>query len=138
MGEVRDVMRLRHYSIHTERFYCGWIKRFILFLDSAKLSSSCLPQGPETARIDAIYVEFLQCNLLTNLGEIQADNFGALYPLPFMPRKIIGRRVREPGTLKIKDHGLCRPRAVFIRGLTGCSRMFSGFIESGSICVTRG
>lgn len=24
-------MRLKHYSIHTERAYCDWIKRFILF-----------------------------------------------------------------------------------------------------------
>ena len=31
MDEVRDVMRLRHYSIHTEHSYCEWIKRFILF-----------------------------------------------------------------------------------------------------------
>ena len=29
MEEVRDVMRLHHYSIHTERTYCGWIGRFI-------------------------------------------------------------------------------------------------------------
>ncbi len=29
--EVRDVMRVGHYSIHTERVYCDWIKRFILF-----------------------------------------------------------------------------------------------------------
>lgn len=31
LDEVRDVMRLRHYSIHTERTYCDWIKRYILF-----------------------------------------------------------------------------------------------------------
>jgi site-specific recombinase XerD len=31
MDEVRDVMRLRHYSIHTERTYCDWIRRFIHF-----------------------------------------------------------------------------------------------------------
>jgi site-specific recombinase XerD len=31
MDEVHDVMRLHHYSIHTERSYCDWIKRFILF-----------------------------------------------------------------------------------------------------------
>lgn len=29
LDEVRDVMRLHHYSIHTERTYCGWIKRYI-------------------------------------------------------------------------------------------------------------
>ena len=25
LDEVRDVMRLHHYSIHTERSYCDWI-----------------------------------------------------------------------------------------------------------------
>lgn len=31
MDEVRDYMRLHHYSIHTERAYCDWIGRFIRF-----------------------------------------------------------------------------------------------------------
>lgn len=31
MQQVRDVMRTRHYSIHTERAYCDWIKRYIHF-----------------------------------------------------------------------------------------------------------
>ena len=31
LAEVRDVLRLHHYSIHTERTYCDWIRRFILF-----------------------------------------------------------------------------------------------------------
>ncbi len=29
--EVREVMRRRHYSIHTERAYLDWIKRFIFY-----------------------------------------------------------------------------------------------------------
>jgi hypothetical protein len=29
MDEIRDVMRLHHYSIHTERSYCDWIQPFI-------------------------------------------------------------------------------------------------------------
>jgi len=29
LDEVLDVMRLHHYSIHTERVYCNWIKRYI-------------------------------------------------------------------------------------------------------------
>jgi site-specific recombinase XerD len=28
---VRDVMRLKHYSLRTERTYCDWITRFIRF-----------------------------------------------------------------------------------------------------------
>src|SRR5258708_8850273 len=31
LEQVRNVMRLHHYSIHSERSYSDWIKRFILF-----------------------------------------------------------------------------------------------------------
>ena len=31
LDEVCDVLRLHHYSIHTERTYCDWIRRFIRF-----------------------------------------------------------------------------------------------------------
>jgi len=31
LDEIRYVMRLHHYSIHIERTYCSWIKRFVLF-----------------------------------------------------------------------------------------------------------
>ena len=31
LDQVRNVMRLRHYSIHTERSYTDWIKRYVEF-----------------------------------------------------------------------------------------------------------
>ncbi len=31
LDQVRDEIRLRHYSLRTEHTYLGWIKRFILF-----------------------------------------------------------------------------------------------------------
>jgi len=31
LDQIRDVIRLKHYSIRTEQAYCDWIKRFILF-----------------------------------------------------------------------------------------------------------
>jgi site-specific recombinase XerD len=31
LDQVRQVMRLHHYSLHTERSYTDWIKRFIHF-----------------------------------------------------------------------------------------------------------
>jgi len=31
MDQVREVMRLRHYSIRTERCYCDWIRRYVRF-----------------------------------------------------------------------------------------------------------
>jgi len=31
LDQVRDVLRIKHYSIHTERAYCDWIKRFVKY-----------------------------------------------------------------------------------------------------------
>jgi len=31
LDEIRTLLRLKHYSLRTERAYLGWIKRFILF-----------------------------------------------------------------------------------------------------------
>ena len=31
LDEVRNFMRLHHYSIHTERTYCDWIKKYVQF-----------------------------------------------------------------------------------------------------------
>ena len=30
LDDMRDLMQRRHYSIRTERSYCGWVKRFVL------------------------------------------------------------------------------------------------------------
>ena len=31
LAQVRDLLRLKHYSLRTERCYCDWIERFIRF-----------------------------------------------------------------------------------------------------------
>src|SRR5712691_11091490 len=31
LEQVKEVMRLRHYSIRTEQCYCDWIRRYIKF-----------------------------------------------------------------------------------------------------------
>ena len=31
LDQVRQVLRLHHYSIHTERSYVDWIKRYVQF-----------------------------------------------------------------------------------------------------------
>lgn len=33
LDQVRDLIRVKHYSIRTEQAYWQWIKRFILFHD---------------------------------------------------------------------------------------------------------
>ncbi len=31
LNNVRDIMRKKHYSIHTESAYTDWIKRYIIY-----------------------------------------------------------------------------------------------------------
>ena len=33
LDQVRDAIRLKHYSIRTEQAYVHWIKRYILYHD---------------------------------------------------------------------------------------------------------
>jgi hypothetical protein len=40
LEQVRNVMRLHHYSIHTERSYTDWIKRYIHFSPDARAGNS--------------------------------------------------------------------------------------------------
>jgi hypothetical protein len=45
LDQVREVMRLKHYSLSTERTYCDWIRRYIRF--HAMQSREELFDGPE-------------------------------------------------------------------------------------------
>ncbi|MGD9730545.1 MAG: phage integrase N-terminal SAM-like domain-containing protein [Desulfamplus sp.] len=40
MDEVYEVIRINHYSIHTKRSYCDWIRGYIFFVkrDYRKIS----------------------------------------------------------------------------------------------------
>ena len=29
LDQIREVMRLKHYSLRTERSYCDWVKRYV-------------------------------------------------------------------------------------------------------------
>jgi len=33
LDQMREVMRLRHYSIRTEQAYCDWVRRYVRFHD---------------------------------------------------------------------------------------------------------
>ena len=39
LEQVKEVMRLRHYSIQTEQSYCGWILRHVLRTGGAGMKS---------------------------------------------------------------------------------------------------
>jgi hypothetical protein len=54
LEEVREVLRRNHYSIHTERIYCEWVRRFVRFhgmtrgADLASYIQAVMPNKPDT------------------------------------------------------------------------------------------
>lgn len=44
MDQIRDRIRVKHYSIRTERAYMGWIKRYILFHDKKHPRDMSVPE----------------------------------------------------------------------------------------------
>jgi hypothetical protein len=45
MEQVRDCLRVKHYSLRTERAYMDWIKRFILFHDKRHPSKMAVAEA---------------------------------------------------------------------------------------------
>ena len=70
LDEVRDVMRLHHYSIHTERTYCGWIKRYIQY--HSLTSREKLINGE--AKIEAFLTHLVVDKALSPSTQNQARN----------------------------------------------------------------
>ena len=46
LDQVREVMRLKHYSIRTERTYCDWVRRYIRF-HQMRTREAMLPAEPK-------------------------------------------------------------------------------------------
>ena len=49
LEQVRDALRVRHYSRRTERAYLGWIRRFVLF-PTTMIYTHVLNRGPGAVR----------------------------------------------------------------------------------------
>jgi hypothetical protein len=46
LDQMREVMRLKHYSIRTERTYCDWVRRYVQF-HHLKSREAMLPAEPK-------------------------------------------------------------------------------------------
>src|SRR6266702_509784 len=82
LDQCREVMRLKHYSIRTERCYCDWIKRYIHF-HHMKLREE-LAQEPKTK------MELFLSDLAVN-GKVAASTQNqAFNALLFLYREVLG------------------------------------------------
>ncbi len=80
IDEVREVMRLHHYSIHTERSYCEWVKRFILF--HKMKSREDLADGEKK-------IEAFLTHLAVNLNVAPSTQNQAMIALVFLYKRVI-------------------------------------------------
>lgn len=79
LDQVRERLRLKHYSIRTERAYVGWIKRYILF------HGKCHP-----ARMGKVEVEAFLTSLAVTRNVSAATQNQALSALLFLYREVLG------------------------------------------------
>ncbi len=86
MDEVRDFMRRRHYSIHTERSYCEWIRRFVHY---HKMKSREDLTGGE-----AKITDFLT-HLAKDLDVSASTQNQAMNALVFLYRQVLGQPLEE-------------------------------------------
>ena len=49
LEQMREVMRLKHYSLRTERTYCEWVRRYVRF-HQMRGREEMLPAEPKLER----------------------------------------------------------------------------------------
>jgi integrase len=86
LDQVREVMRLKHYSIRTERCYCDWIRRFIGF--HRMKSRQELLEGAE-AKIELFLSDLAVNGRVTASTQNQAFN-----GLLFLYREVLDHELR--------------------------------------------
>ena len=85
LDQVRDRIRLKHYSIRTEQSYTSWIKRFILFHNKKH------PKDMGVAEIEAFLT-----HMAVERKVAQSTQNQALNAIIFLYREILGIELKEP------------------------------------------
>lgn len=91
LNQVRDAIRLKHYSIHTEQAYIGWIKRYIFFHDVR-----------HPVEMGAAEVEAFLTHLAVNENVAASTQNQALSALLFLYREVLRRDLGPIDALRAK------------------------------------
>lgn len=129
LEQVRRTLRLRHYSIRTERAYVDWIKRFILFHGKRHPSE----MGADEIR------RFLS-HLATDKTVAAATQNQALCSLLFLYREVLGvelpyvegiERAKRPARVPVV---LTRAEAdLVLSGMNGTYRLMAGLLYGSGL-----
>ncbi len=85
LDQVRDTLRLKHYSIRTEQAYVGWITRFILFHHKRHPNEMGAPE-----------VEAFLTHLAVNENVAASTQNQALSALLFLYREVLHKELEGP------------------------------------------
>jgi hypothetical protein len=80
LDEVRQVLRLHHYSIHTERSYADWVVRFVHF-HHMRCREDLLPPEPK--------IEAFLTHLAVNQNVAPATQNLAMNALIFLYKRVL-------------------------------------------------
>ena len=86
LDEVRKVLRLQHYSIHTERAYVEWIRRFVRF-HGMRSREDLFPAEPK--------IEALLTNLAVHGNVAAATQNQAMNALVFLYKRALNHALPD-------------------------------------------
>ena len=154
LDRAREIIRLKHYSIRTERTYLNWMRRYILFHHKRH------PQEMGPAEIEAFLTHLAMAGNVARSTQNQAFN-----ALLFLYREVLGQdvpwlqgvvRAKQPRRLPVvltrdevravlnEPHGTPRLMAVLLYGaglrLFECARLRTKDVDFGAnqLVVRRG
>jgi integron integrase len=129
LDQVRDAIRLRHYSIRTEQVYTNWIKRFILFHHKRHPAEMAEPE----------VTEFL--TYLARVGNVAASTQNqALSALLFLYKEVLKleigwlgnvERAKRPPKLPVVL-SVAEVRRIFAR-LRGMEKLMAGLLYGSGL-----
>ncbi|MCW8910863.1 MAG: phage integrase N-terminal SAM-like domain-containing protein [Gammaproteobacteria bacterium] len=101
LDQVRNVIRLKHYSIRTEKSYISWIKQYIKFHSL---------RHPNL--LDATHVESFLSHLAVDRHVSASTQNQALNALVFLYKQVLN--------IKLEEFGINRVRSDFILFRMSC------------------
>jgi len=131
LDQVRDAIRLKHYSYRTEQAYVGWIKRYIYFHDVRHPSEMGAPE-----------VEAFLTHLAVKEHVAASTQNQALSALLFLYREVLHQelgpvdalRAKRPKRLPTRPRGVTKDETLRLIGcLSGTHQLMAKLIYGSDI-----
>ena len=139
MDQVREVLRYHHYSLETERSYCGWIVRFIHFHGKRH------PQEMGEREVEGFLSDLAsvrQCSVNTQKQALNA--------LVFLYKKVLGRELAQTIRPQVPSRGRRLPTVLskdevklLLAGIVGAEwnlmvrLLYGSGLRLGELCSLR-